>query len=240
MTKRPLRLFIPESGVSRFHYAHGDFGRSCQSGTHRWLLFSQPYVGTHWTPLGCLRPPACNEHNRLTLTIDITSQGQDTHSSRNMGGRKKKGPQPDFVFLSYAPNRTETDQVAQESQRRAHAARKSHAAARQRRYDDIRSSIASSVVKQPSNSLGESTSASESPEEYSGEDEAVSSSLMYKDENASHVTKDDNNRVHQMFYHTSRPMKFLGQGHIDPFDTFASKGLPAYVYEVLHIGKWSL
>lgn len=41
----------------------------------------------------------------------------------------------------------------------------------------------------------------------------------------------------RLFYDLPPPMHRLGQSPMDPFDSFAAKGLPDYVYKVLYFGK---
>lgn len=152
---------------------------------------------------------------------------------------KSKGEQPDFVFLSYAPKLNRKSQAIQDTQRRAHAARKSHALARQRRgvFDrngnDEPSSSAS--PESPKNSPPKESTPSEvvSVQPTEGPDEVPN---IYGDDDSHSVAQSDQMQLWYPAYSTPATT-LLGQGTVDPFDVFAVKNLPPYVYKVLDIGK---
>jgi hypothetical protein len=152
---------------------------------------------------------------------------------------KSRGEQPDFVFLSYAPNPNRKSQAIQDTQRRAHAARKSHALARQKRG-----------VSDPSSSEEASSSTSpESPKNSPPKESTPNDVLfvqpiedpdemqtIYSDDDSQSVALSDQMQIWSPAQNTP-PATLLGQGTVDPFDAFAVKGLPPYVYKVLDIGK---
>ena len=146
---------------------------------------------------------------------------------------KPRGKQPDFVFLSYAPDQNRTSQALQETQRRAHAARRSHALARQRR----------GIVETSSSEGGSSSNSPEStknspPKEpsansivvpqYVEDIEVVENTYVGSDLPASIPTESSQ---------AVSPRMLLGQGTIDPFDAVAAKDLPPYVWKVLDLGE---
>lgn len=155
---------------------------------------------------------------------------------------KSRAAQPDFVFLSYAPHQNRKSQAIQDTQRRAHAARKSHALARQRR-----------AVPEPSSSDDGSSSASpESPKNQQQDKadpdekfvdasadivEEVRTILLDEDDDVSQsVVGNDQLQIWSPGHGTPN-FTFLGQGNVDPFDVFAEKGLAPYVFKVLDIGE---
>ena len=152
---------------------------------------------------------------------------------------RKQGEQPDFIFLSYAPNTNRKSQGIQDSQGRAHAARKSHALAKQRRGVFGRSS---------SEDTG-SPASPESPKNSSPKQSTPNDVVLFQPcEDPNEVkTIDGHDGSESMAQHgriqiwsgaRSIPATpYLGQGATDPFDAFAVKNLPSYVYKVLDIGK---
>lgn len=153
-----------------------------------------------------------------------------------MAPKQKNAAHSNFVFLSYAPNPTRTDQVLQDSQRRAHAARKAHAASRQRQRDEMMS------VANPSTSSHVSSEHSLQ----SGQcPPKVAENLLDQREACRPEEADPDQLIvasagvhdRRLFYDLPPPMHRLGQSLIDPFDSFATKGLPDYVYKVLYFGK---
>lgn len=151
---------------------------------------------------------------------------------------KSRGEQPDFVFLSYAPHPSRKSQAIQDTQRRAHAARKSHALARQRRG-----------VPDPSSSEDASPSTSPESAKNSPPKESTPNDVLvvqhiedpdevqtiYSDDDSQPVAQNDQIQIWSPAQKTPAT-SLLGQGTIDPFDTFAVKNLPPYVYKVLDIG----
>jgi len=154
---------------------------------------------------------------------------------------KSKGEQPDFVFLSYAPKPNRKSQAIQDTQRRAHAARKSHALARQKRgvFDRSGNDEASSSTspESPKNSPPKESAPHEvvfvqPPEDT---DEVLN---VHGDDDSQSVAQSDQLQLWSLAHSYGTPATtLLGQGTVDPFDVFAAKGLPPYVYKVLDIGK---
>ena len=145
--------------------------------------------------------------------------------------KRKNAVHSNFVFLSYEPNPTRTDQVLQDSQRRAHAARKSHAASRQRQRDEVMSG--SNTASYSSVLLEQSVQGAESPPKV-------------KQNLPDQITR-HNERIEAgtgqyaplLLYDLPHSLHRLAQNPIDPFNSFAAKGLPDYVYKVLYFGKSS-
>ncbi|RVX69994.1 hypothetical protein B0A52_06165 [Exophiala mesophila] len=147
--------------------------------------------------------------------------------------KRKNAVHSNFVFLSYEPNPTRTDQVLQDSQRRAHAARKSHAASRQRQRDEVMSG--SNTASYSSVLLEQSVQGAESPPKV-------------KQNLPDQITR-HNERIEAgtgqyaplLLYDLPHSLHRLAQNPIDPFNSFAAKGLPDYVYKVLYFAaetKW--
>lgn len=154
---------------------------------------------------------------------------------------KSQAVQPDFVFLSYTPHQNRKSQAIQDTQRRVHAARKSHALARQRRLDPSSSDEASSSTSpespknNPSETTGSHDASSDQPTDLSKEVQTIRLDDDHGDSQT--VARTDQMQVWLPPKHGTPATTLLGQGNVDPFDVFAEKGLPSYVFQVLDIGK---
>jgi len=153
--------------------------------------------------------PGCSNRELCALSDCSSPTLMATMSQRD---------EAEFFFVPYVPHRSRGGLALQETQRRAHAARRSHAS-RQRRHS-------------PSTS-GSPTISHLGTEKF--QKRGIVLSETSKVQHQKHGRSRWRHRI--LSIQTPSPETILDQRRLDPFDSFAVKGLPLYVHKLLEVGE---